>query len=178
MSEFFKEVRLTNGKKVGLKHLGRDDFELSLEFFRNQPENDRVYLRRDVTERSVIETRLEEIENGLSTVIIAIDEGRIVGDALLYVAQRGWFRKTGEIRFVVDVDYRGLGLGTLLAREIFMVAIKQGLRKLEATCMETQTGVVMVLEPLGFEKEGVLKNFVVDLRGGEHDLILLGMHLG
>ena len=56
-----------------------------------------------------------------------------------------------------------------------MVAIKKGLRKLEADCMETQTGMMQVLQPLGFEREGTLKNFVVDMRGREHDLILLGI---
>jgi RimJ/RimL family protein N-acetyltransferase len=178
MSEFFKYVTLRDDKKIGLKYLTREDFDLSLDFFHRQPEQDRVYLRRDVTRRSVIEDRIDEIEQGLSTVIVAVDEGRIVGDALLYAPKRGWFRKTGEIRFVVDVAFRGRGLGTLLAREIFMVAIKKGLRKLEADCMETQTGMMQVLQPLGFEREGTLKNFVVDMRGREHDLILLGMYLG
>jgi RimJ/RimL family protein N-acetyltransferase len=130
-----------------------------------------------VTKREVIEQRLSEIEEGLATSIIAVDGGRLIGDAILWTSPRGWFRKTGEMWIVVDVDYRGLGLGTLLAREIFMVAVRKGLLKLEAACMETQQGIIEVLKPLGFKQEGVLKSFVVDLKGREHDLILLGMDL-
>lgn len=178
MGEIISRIELKDGRKLTLKFLSREDFEQSLEFFRRQPEEDRAYLRRDVTRRSVIEDRISEIEAGLATMIIAVeDDGRIVGDTMLWVAERGWFRKTGEIRFVVDVDYRGCGLGTILAREIFKVAVRKGLRKLEASCMETQVGIVKTLEPLGFVKEGVLKRFVVDTRGGEHDLILMGLQL-
>jgi RimJ/RimL family protein N-acetyltransferase len=177
MPEFFKHVTLRDGTSIGLKYLTSEDFDLSLDFFRRQPEQDRAYLRNDVTRRAVIEGRIREIEEGLSTVIIAFDEDRIIADALLYTPKRGWYRKTGELRLIIDVAYRGRGLGTLLAREIFMIAIKKGIRKLEADCMETQAGMIQVLQSLGFEKEGALKNFVVDMRGREHDLILLGMQL-
>ncbi len=177
MTAYSKQAILRDGRKVSLRYLGREDFELSLEFYRRQPEEERVYLRRDVTKREVIEERIGEIEAGLATVIVALDGGRIVGDAILFVIDRGWFRKTGEIRLTVDTEFRGQGLGTLLAREIFALAVKKKLVKLEIACMETQVGTMLVLEPFGFVREGVLANFVVDTKGREHDLILLGMRL-
>ena len=177
MTGYAKEATLKDGRKVSLRYLGREDFELSLDFFRRQPEEERVYLRRDVTRREVIEERIGEIEAGLATVIVALDGGRIIGDAMLFVLDRGWFRKTGEIRLTVDTEYRGLGLGTLLAREIFALAVKKELVKLEIACMEMQVGTMRVLEPFGFVREGLLPNFVVDIRGREHDLILMGMRL-
>jgi L-amino acid N-acyltransferase YncA len=177
MPTYPKSIKLKDGTRVILKLNSREDFEFSLGFFRRQPEEDRVYLRRDVTKREVIEQRVCEIESGLSTVVIALADGMIVGDVLLQVPARGWYRKTGEVRLVTDTKYRRRGLGILLLQEIIEVAKEKGLNKLEATCMDTQIGIQKTLEILGFEKEGKLKDFVVDLKGNEHNLILMGKQL-
>lgn len=177
MTEFPKTTKLKDFSELTLKLKDRSDFENSLKFFRHQKPEDITFLRRDVTKRPVMEQRLEEIEAGNAHVVLALDGDRIIGDALLYVAKRGWFCRTGEVRLVVDVDYRGKGLGTLLAREIIELAEDMELTKLEASGMESQPGLAKTLKPLGFKHEGTLRDFVVDLEGKEHDLILLGMKL-
>jgi L-amino acid N-acyltransferase YncA len=177
MQNYPKSLELNDGKRVMLRLAAREDFEYSLGFFRRQPESDRVYLQRDVTKRTVLESRFIEIEEGAQVTIIALADGMIVGDASLYVPLRGWFRKTGDMRIVVDTAYRGKGLGTLLTKEIIALAREKGLYKIAATYMETQRGLEKTLDRLGFEKEGVLKDIVIDLKGDEHDLILLGLRL-
>ncbi len=177
MAGFFKEPTLRDGRVLGLKYTGREDFEPSLEFFRSLPVEERLYLRRDVTKREIVEERIAEIEKDLATGIVAVVDERIVGDALLFVMPHGWSRHTGEVRLLVDPDYRGHGLGTILAREIFILAVKKDLKKLESCVMETQEGAKRMLERLGFVQEGVLEGFVNDLKGREHDLILMGMKL-
>ena len=177
MSGAFKDAKLKSGEKVGLKLLDRGDFEALLDFYRRIPVEDRMYLRRDVTKREIIEEVIEETEEGFSTGIVAIAGGKIVGDSLLYVMPHGWFRKTGEVRVITDSEYRNVGLGTILAREIFIIAVKKGLRKLEACAMETQMDAQRMLGKLGFVREGVLQRFVVDLKGSVHDLVLLGLSL-
>ncbi len=176
-SVYLKEIKLKDGSEVTLRLIGRDDLALSLDFFRRLPAEERLYLRRDTTRREIIDERIKEIENGLATGIVAIADGKIVGDALLFVVPHGWYRKTGEMRLIVDTDYRGKGLGSVLAREIFILAVKKDLRKLEACIMETQAGAKRMMEKLGFVQDGVLSGFVVDLKGREHDLILMGMRL-
>ncbi len=177
MTGLIKEVTLKDGTRVALKFLSREDFELTLDFFRRLPEEDRCYLRRDVTKREIIDERIGEIEAGLATGIVAVADGKIVGDALLFVIPRGWYRKTGEMRLIVDPEYRESGLGTALAREIFILAVKKDLRKLESCAMETQPGAKRMVGKLGFVQEGMLSNFVVDTRGRVHNLILMGMRL-
>jgi RimJ/RimL family protein N-acetyltransferase len=177
MPTFFKEPALKGGVKIGLKFTGWEDFEASLEFFRSLPVEERLYLRRDVTKREIVEERLGEIEKGLATGIVAFAGDKLVGDALLFVMPYGWFRRTGEIRLLVAPEYRCKGLGTVLARELFILAVKKDLKKLESCVMETQEGAVRLLEKLGFTREGVLEDFVNDLKGREHDLILMGMKL-
>jgi RimJ/RimL family protein N-acetyltransferase len=177
MAKPIKDVTLKDGSKINLSFLERADFEESLDFFRRMPLEERLYLRRDVTKREILEERVQEAENGLSTIIVAIDGESIVGDCLLFVQPHGWFKKTGEIRFAIDREYRDKGLGYVLAKEIFLMAVKKDLKKLEACVMETQVEAKRLLEKLGFYQEGVLADFVVDIRGREHDLILMGMML-
>lgn len=177
MSDFPKTTRLKDFSELTLKLMDRGDLEDSLAFFRHQDPEDITFLRRDVTKRTVMEQRLEEIEDETAHVILAKDGDTIVGDALLYVARQGWYSSTGEVRLVVDTDLRGKGLGTLLALELIQMAEEMGLIKLEASCMDSQPGLIRTLKPLGFIHEGTLKDFVVDLNGKEHDLILLGMKL-
>ena len=177
VSGLHKELKLNDGRGVLLRETVRDDFEMSVAFFRRLPEKERLYLRRDVTKRQIIEERYEEIEKGLSVGIVAVADERIVGDGLLYSVPHGWTRVTGEMRLVIDTDYRGNGLGAKMAREIFILAVKKDLRKLECCVMETQQGQKRMLERLGFVEEGVLKEFATDLRGRPHDLILMGMKL-
>lgn len=172
-----KELTLSDGRTVVLRETVRDDFEMSIAFFRRLPEKERLYLRRDVTKRQIIEERYDEMEKGLSLGIVAVAGERIVGDGLLYSVPYGWSRAAGELRLVIDTEYRGCGLGTIMAREIFILAVKKDLRKLECCVMETQQGQKRMLEKLGFVEEGVLKEFATDLRGRPHDLILMGMKL-
>lgn len=177
MARFIKEVKLKDGSQVSLGFLEENDFELSLDFFRKMPLDERLFLRRDVTKREILGERIWEIEQGLATVIVASDGKKIVGDALLYAQPHGWFRKTGEVRLAIDSAYRKKGLGFVLAKEIFIQAIKQDLKKLEACVMSGQTEAKRLVEKLGFEQEGVLRDFVVDLRGREHDLVIMGLML-
>lgn len=169
-----KSVQLHDGTTAIIKALGREDFEFSLGFFRRQPEEDRIYLRRDTTKREKVEERISEIESGIATALIVIVDGMIVADAHMFNESRGWFRKTGEIRVLVDVNYRRKGLGSILVKELLELAREKGLVKLSAECMEQQQGIQRTLKNQGFEEEGVLHNFVLDSREHEHDLVLLG----
>jgi L-amino acid N-acyltransferase YncA len=177
MPTFFKQPVLGDGRVVGLKRTARDDFEAAVEFFRGLPAEERLYLRRDVTKREIVKERFDEIERGIATGIAAYAGEQVVGDGLLFVMPNGWWRHTGEIRLLVAPAFRGHGLGTILARELFILAVKKDVKKLESCVMETQEGAKRLLEKLGFVQEGVLEGFVNDLKGREHDLILMGMKL-
>jgi len=176
-TDSFRRTRLKDGREVLLRLQNRDDFDRSLEFFRRLPDGERLFMRRNVTQRDVLAERFEEVAGGLSTVIVAEAAGLIVADALLYVQPQGWFRKTGEVRLYVDPAWRGVGLGSTMVREVFALAVRKGLKKLEAALMGSQEGTIELVEKLGFVREGALEGFVVDSRGREHDLVLMGLAL-
>lgn len=177
MDDIDKRLELRGGEEVQLKLASRGDLEGIVDFYRRLPEQDRLYLRRDMRKREIVEELMGEIEGGLVTTILALHGDKVVGDSLLNVNPQGWFRHTGEMRLIVDADFRNRGLGTALAREVFILAVKEKLRKLEVCFMETQQNAKHLFEKLGFQEEGVLSGFVVDLKGRVHDLILMGMVL-
>ena len=59
-----KTVELKDGTAVVIREIGAEDLEESLAFFRALPEDDRRYLRRDVTQREIVERRLADVASG------------------------------------------------------------------------------------------------------------------
>ena len=74
---------------------------------------------------------------------------------------------------MIAPEYRGRGLGHILANEIFAVAEQRGLQKIVARMAADQRGAVQVFEGLGFSAEALLADYVMDREGQTHDLIVM-----
>jgi ribosomal protein S18 acetylase RimI-like enzyme len=94
------------------------------------------------------------------------------GEATLYRNFHGWSRHVGEIRLNVDRAARGQGLGLALARQIVKLAIGQGIDKLVAHMVDSQTAAKRTFEKLGFHREAELPGQVQDIRGRKHNLLV------
>lgn len=168
-----KTVTLKDGRKVVIRPLEpRDEYTLK-EFFLALPDEDRMFLREDVTKPEVVERFIRSLGEGTVYPLIAEYEGRIVGDATLHLNRYGWSRHVGQIRVVVAREFQRKGLGSALAKYIVRHAISLGLDKLVAEVVEDQTGAIRAFEKLGFAKEAVLKGHVKDIRGYKRDLVIL-----
>lgn len=168
-----KEITLKDGSKVVLRPMVKEDKERLREFFLNLPEEDRLFLRDDVTKEEVIETWVRDLNYQRVLPILALVGERVVGDATLHRRPFGWMRHIGEIRIVVAREFQRRGLGSLLAKEIFHQALKAGLEKLVAEMMADQPAALKVFEKLGFKKEAVFIKHVIDLKGKKHDLVVM-----
>jgi len=84
-----------------------------------------------------------------------------------------WTRHLGEIQLLIKPAARGLGLGHILASEIFTIAKEQGVQKIVARMAAEQKGAIAVLERLGFVAEALLADFVIDRNDRTHDLIVM-----
>lgn len=173
MEEYPKTLKLKDGTVVQLRLMSADDLPKLLEFFRTLPEEDRLFLKDDVTSQEVIERWIRELDYDRVLPVLADAEGKIVGDATLHLQKYGWSRHCGEIRLVVARDFQRKGLGTILAREIFHHAVLRGLQKLQALMIESQIGALKAFRKLGFRKEATLKDHVLDLKGNRHDLVIM-----
>lgn len=172
MLDYPKTCRIKDGSTVELRLMTRDDLSRLWKFFKDLPEEDRMFLKEDVTQE-VIGSWINRLDYDVVLPILAFVGDRVVGDATLHMQSHGWLRHVGEIRMVVARDYQRKGIGTVLARELFYNAIRRGLIKIEACAMANQVGAIKSLQRLGFKKEAILKDYVLDLKGDKHDLVIL-----
>lgn len=172
MEEYPKTVTLKDKSKVTLRLMTAEDQERLLDFFRGLAEEDRLFLKEDVTNPEIIRRWIRRLDYDRVLPVLAEAEGRIVGNATLH-RKRGWSSHVGEIRCVVASEYQGRGLGTILAHELFHEAMVRGMEKIVARMMDSQIGAQKAFEKLGFQKEATLKGHVTDRKGSRHDLLIL-----
>jgi len=175
MESYPKILELKDGTALKFSVLTDDDLEDVISFFQSLPEEDRLYLRSDTTDPEIVRRRFGNPDYEKVFPLLARKDDRIVGMATIWRAPYGWMRNLGEVRMVITREYQRKGLATVLARELFFQALKQGLYKLQAELMDTQASAVSAFERLGFHQEAVLRKHVTDVKGFRRDLIIMSL---
>jgi len=169
---FPQNVALRDGASVVIKPLVVEEASAVLKFYRSLPEEDRLFLRDDVTKPEWLRRFVARIESGETVSLVAESEGRIVGEATLDRAQHGWTRHVAELRLAVAPGLRRSGLGTTLAHELVRVATRIGVEKMVIQVVENQVGARKMFRKLGFRQEAVLRAHVKDIHGMKRDLVV------
>jgi L-amino acid N-acyltransferase YncA len=144
-----------------------------LDFYRDMSEEDRRFLRDDVTSAEWAEGFLRKVERGEIISLVAKIDDTVVGVASLYRSLHGWTRHVGEFRMAVQQPLRRKGLGSHLASALVHVATDLGIEKVIVQVVDGQVGARRSFEKLGFHREAVLARHVMDVHGTKRDLILL-----
>jgi GNAT superfamily N-acetyltransferase len=173
LEEYPKEVTLRSGDMVILRPMVKEDEKSLLAFFQRLPEDDRVFLRDDVADPKVVKAWAEHVNYEHVIPILAVKDGRIIGDATLHRRTTEEPQKIGEIRIVTDKDFRRRGLGAQLAKEIYYLALSLGYGKLVAEVFEEQMGVLKMCKFLGFHKNKILITRAIDLKGTRRNLVVM-----
>lgn len=160
-----------------LRLMGRDDADAMVEFARSLPPDDLLFLRRNITDPAAVEGWIDHIESGSAVVVLALSGGQLAGYASLNLNLANWMRHLGEIRLLTGTAYRGVGLGRILANEIYAVSRSLGLRKLSAQMTLDQAGARATFERLGFRPEALLTDWVMDAQGRTRDLLVMAYDL-
>jgi|SRR5689334_15150200 len=160
-------------KPITIRLMKPQDGDEMLAFARSFPERDLLFLSIDITRPEVIEGWAKHVEEGRTFTVIAETEGRLIGHGTMYLSELTWTRHMGEIQLLINPEYRGCGLGSLLANEVFALAKDLGLQKIIARMAADQKGALQVFERLGFKAEALLADFVMDRQGRTHDLIVM-----
>ena len=171
--EYPKEVKVRDKSTIVLKPFERKDKDALFAFFQKLPEADRLFLKDNVTDPAVVERWASELNYDKVFPLLAWRGSDVVADATIHKNIGGWMKHVGTIRIVVAKEFQKLGLGSILANELFLHALKSGLEKIVAEMMETQEGARKVFEKLGFRQEAVLHGHVRDQIGIRHDLLVL-----
>jgi len=173
-----KEVVLKNGREAVIRPLVKDDESLLRRFYEAFPEEDRWYMRYDVTNPAVIRNWIEGIERGDVFSIVAITDDRIVAHARLHLRQTGCFQHMGRLRIMVLPKYRKQRMGTWMLLDLIQLAMDKGLRELRADFVVGIEAVAIdTAYKLDFFKKAVLEDFVRNPQGGQHDLLIMTKRL-
>ena len=179
MPAYPKEVRLRDNKAVAVRPLSRDDADALLQFFLAIPEEERFFLKDDVTSPELIRRWTSELDYRRALPLVALVDARIVAEAVL-VRRRGNARShLGEVRVTVAPDYREIGLGTTLVRELCDIADDAELDKvLFEAVADKEEDAIKAMEWLGFLRSGTIEGGAKDQQGHLHDVVIMAMPLG
>ncbi len=173
-----KTVLLRDDTIVTFRPLAKDDKLRLLEFFMRIPEEDRYYLRENVASPEAVQEWTENIQFDRVIPIIALDGANIVADATLHRSRALAKSHVAEIRIVVDPEYREVGLGGRLMRELLDIAHELGLFAATMELVEhRELPALIAAESVGFRRVANLSNRVKDTWGNYHDLVLLEVNL-
>ena len=176
-------TELRSGQQAVLSPFTDDDRDDMLTFTQSLDEEALLFLREDITSPATIDAWLMEVETGDSFAVVARVDGDLVGYSSLHVEPAKWTRPArwtrhiGEIRINVHWDYRGSGVGSLLAAEIREVAPALGVTKLSAQMTVDQEGAQVIFERLGFRYQATLEGWVIDREGNHRDLVIMSCDL-
>ena len=173
LERYPREITLHNGVTLVFRPMDRDDVDRLWGFFQRIPPEDKMFFRQDVSRREVVQHWADTLDYDLVLPILALEGGRVVGDATLHRQRTGWKQRVGVVRVQVAPDYRHLGLGTAMVRELRHIGEKSGLHYLMAEVIEEQAAAVRAFEKMGFVRAAMHRNFVNDQRGGLHNLLVL-----
>lgn len=172
-----QEAALRDGRRVMIRPFTERDTDALYDFFQRLPEETRRFAWDRIDDRSLVESWGRNLDYEKAFPLLAVDGSRVVADATLHRREGGPLRLVGRIKWLLDPDYRGVGLGTLLVHQFINHARANGLRHL--TCMlisDLEADAVRTLEGLGFDSF-VVPGYGTDPDGNQHDMTKLVLRL-
>lgn len=154
-----------------------NDVDALHEFFVNLPVEYRRFAWDHVEDRRLIEEWGREIDYSKTFPLLVIFNGKIVADATLHRRKSGPLRKVGRVKWMINPEFRGCGLGTLLVNQFIGVARENGLSHLNCMLIsDLEASAVKTLETLGFQSS-VIPGYGADPDGSQHDMTMLVLKL-
>lgn len=167
------QLKLRDGRSATIRIMGPADLDKIVEFAKDLPADDLLFLRTDITDRNAVKIWVDNIKNGHTITLLAEIDGELAAYASVHLEQARWTRRVGEIRVMTSSRYRGAGLGRRLVAEVFDLARSLGLKKITAQMTTEQTAARAAFEHLGFQVEAMLSDWVEDRRGRSRDLLIM-----
>jgi len=172
-----QQVALRDGRRVLMRPFSSNDTQALWELFQRLPEASRRLAWDRIDDRGVVESWGRNINYDKVFPLLAVDGARIVADATLHMRPGGPLRFAGRMKWLIDPQWRGVGLGTVLVQQICGLARRNGLRHL--ACMlvtDLEADAIQTLLGLGFVAH-VIPGYGADPDGGAHDMTLLTLKL-
>ncbi len=175
-SEYPMQLEL-KGNEFTIRQITMDDDKLVLQYAQSLPRHDMVYMRRNLSTEEGVGKWFRAISGGYTHAFTAVHEGKIVGYSSINLTGLDWSKHVADIRVSVAPHVRQFGLGRILVREAFKLAVTLGIEIVRASMTIDQKGARALFEELGFKNEAILKDNVKDMDGAYHDLLLMAVNV-
>jgi GNAT superfamily N-acetyltransferase len=172
-----QESSLRDGRRVLLRPFSDKDVDALYDFFHRLPGEYRRFAWDNVDNRALVEAWGRSIDYGKVFPLLAVDGSRVVADATLHLRKGGPLRLVGRIKWMLDPEFRGAGLGVTLVNHLINIARERGLRHI--SCMlisDLEADAVTTLQELGFTAY-VEPGYGTDPDGNQHDMTKLILKL-
>lgn len=168
-----QEVSLRDGRRLLLRPFTENDAQGLWEFFERLPAPVRRFAWDRIDNRATIEAWARSIDYDKVFPLLACDGSRIVADATLHYRDNGPLRLVGRIKWLVDPEWRNVGLSTALVNHFVSIARESGLHHLSTLLIsDLEAKSIEVLGNLGFDATR-LAGYGVDPDGGIHDMTFM-----
>jgi RimJ/RimL family protein N-acetyltransferase len=171
-----QEAVLRDGSRALLRPFTANDVDALYEFFRRLPNDYKRFAWDNVDNRTLIESWGRNIDYGKVFPLLALKGSEIIADATLH-RLGGPLRLVGRIKWMLNPQFRGRGLGTTLVNHLIDIARERGMR--HVNCMlisDLESDAVATLENLGF-RSFVQPGYGTDPDGNQHDMTKLILKL-
>lgn len=92
--------------------------------------------------------------------LVALVEGRVIGNIGLQIVQNPRRRDVGDLGMAVHDDFQGRGVGTALMAAVLELADNWlGLRRIELTVWTDNASAIHLYEKFGFQHEGTARQY-------------------
>ncbi len=170
----FPHTVVIDGLSITIRLMTQEDRETLIEFGHQLSEEDRVFMRMDITRPEAIDEWMNNLLSERTRTVVAVTEkDGIVGYASLHQNKVLWTRHLGEIRLFLKRELRQIGLGRVLAEIILGLARDNDVQIVEVNIPRIQPDLQKILQTMGFMPEAMLANWLIDPDGNTHDMIIM-----
>lgn len=172
-----QEASLRDGRRVLIRPFAANDGDALWEFFQRLPADTRRFAWDRIDDRAVVDNWCRMVDFSKAFPLLAFDHGKIIADATLHRRDGGPLRHVGRIKWLIDPEYRRVGVGTALIHHFINLGRDNGLRHL--SCMlasDLEADAIKTLLGLGFSAN-VVPNYAADPDGFAHNMTFMVLSL-
>ena len=173
LNTYTKTTELKDGTKILFRPMVSADQDALYEFFKGVNKDVARYLRDDVSSRIVIEKWAKNLDYDKTLPILAFKNGDIIADGTINRRSFGWKWHLGTVRVFVHKDYREVGLGQLMIKELVDISYKLGIEKLIAEIPDISIAAINAFTASGFYRAAVIPNMVKDRENMPVDVVVM-----
>jgi L-amino acid N-acyltransferase YncA len=177
IKNYRKFVNTSNRLRVLLRPMTGADREAVTEMFCERATDEDVrFLKEDVRDPGLVADWFDNLDYEKVVPLLAFQGERLVGDATLHRGH-GATRHIGELRIYLTREFRGVGLGMQLLRELIEIGREMGLHMLVAEVVSEELTVIKAFRKLGFVRHAEFDDYFMDADGGLHDVSVMVLPL-